>query len=106
MDYAINILYEEKDLDKMIKKFGELLNESWKLKKTLSKNISNSGIDNLYEKALKAGAYGGKITGAGGGGFFLMVSNNIKKSLSYLKQKKLNFVDFSFDNLGSRIIEK
>ena len=77
------------------------------LKRKLSNKMTSSHLDKIYLNLLKNKSFvGGKIIGAGGGGFFLMVSNNIKKSLSYLKQKKLNFVDFSFDNLGSRIIEK
>ena len=51
--------------------FGELLHESWIEKKSLSSVISNSSIDNIYNDAIKNGALGGKLLGAGGGGFFL-----------------------------------
>ena len=50
---------------------GEILHQNWCLKKTLATNISNSEIDELYMKAIKAGALGGKLLGAGGGGFLL-----------------------------------
>lgn len=52
--------------------FGRLLHESWQFKKKLASRISNNAIDQLYERAIKAGALGGKITGAGGGGFLLL----------------------------------
>ena len=57
--------------------FGKLLHESWLEKKNLSSAISNSSIDEIYNIAIKNGALGGKLLGAGGGGFFLMVSYNI-----------------------------
>src|SRR5439155_26696634 len=52
--------------------FGRILHESWLLKKRLASNISNSKIDEYYQAAIEAGALGGKITGAGGGGFLLL----------------------------------
>jgi D-glycero-alpha-D-manno-heptose-7-phosphate kinase len=52
--------------------FGLLMNESWKLKKALAGQITNGAIDDLYELAKRSGAMGGKITGAGGGGFLLL----------------------------------
>jgi D-glycero-alpha-D-manno-heptose-7-phosphate kinase len=51
--------------------FGVLMNEQWKLKKKLAKNVSNKKIDKIYNKALKLGAIGGKLCGSGGGGFFI-----------------------------------
>ena len=75
-------------------------------KKRLSKNISNSSVDNIYKLAIKNGALGGKILGAGGGGFFLFyVPSEIKKKFL----KKMDFllnIDFKFENEGSRIILK
>ena len=84
--------------------FGDLLDESWKKKKELSKNISSKYIDEIYAKALKGGALGGKILGAGGGGFFLFYVNkdkiiNFKRSI-----KNLIITDFKFENEGSKII--
>ena len=84
--------------------FGKLLNETWKLKKRLSTKITNSDIDSIYEAAIKNGAVGGKLCGAGGGGFilFYVESENhdrVKKALG-------NFlhVPFKFDFSGSEII--
>lgn len=84
--------------------FGDLLNESWYKKKELSKNISSDLIDSIYSKALKSGALGGKILGAGGGGFFLFYVKeekilNFKKSL-----KKYPIISFKFEYKGSHII--
>ncbi|MBM3938513.1 MAG: GHMP kinase [Sphingomonadales bacterium] len=85
-----------------ISNFGELLHNGWEFKKKLSpKSISNSKIDKIYNLALKNGATGGKICGAGGGGFLLLYSNDKKKLFNLLNKK--NFLNFKFDNEGSRI---
>ena len=75
-------------------KFGQMLNEGWELKKKLSDKITNSKIENYYKKAIKAGALGGKINGAGGGGFltFYCEPKNQQKVRNSLKNlKELNF---------------
>jgi D-glycero-alpha-D-manno-heptose-7-phosphate kinase len=84
--------------------FGKLLNEQWLVKKALSSRISNPDIDAIYETALKAGALGGKLLGAGGGGFMLLFvrpeqQERVKQSL-----KHLLYVPARFDHLGSQII--
>jgi len=86
------------------KVFGEILHENWELKKELSNGISNTFIDDCYNAAINSGALGGKILGAGAGGFLLFyVEKNKQKSvinsLSNLKQ-----INFSFENNGSQII--
>ena len=68
--------------------FGRLLHESWIIKKKLNKNISSQNLDHIYEKAMTNGAIGGKILGAGGGGFFLFYVPYDKK-IHFLK--KMNF---------------
>ena len=80
------------------------MNTGWKLKRNLSKAVTNSKIDNLYETAIKEGALGGKLLGAGGGGFFLLYvpKNKIKRVITSLK--KLHFFKFKFENNGSQII--
>ena len=87
-----------------IEEIGELLNEQWKLKKSMSNIITNSKIDDIYNKGLLAGASGGKLLGAGGGGFMLFfVPPEKRKSLV----KSLNgylHVPFKFDFSGSQII--
>jgi D-glycero-alpha-D-manno-heptose-7-phosphate kinase len=84
--------------------FGNLLNEQWYLKKKLSKNISNSNIDKIYNTAIKAGAIGGKLLGAGGGGFFVFYARkeDHKKIINSLKNYLI--IPFRFDNNGSQII--
>lgn len=87
-----------------LKEFGELLNESWKLKKTLSNKITSPEIDKIYELAIKNGAIGGKLLGAGGGGFmvFYVEPKNQFKVKEALK--KYLYVPFNFDFDGSKII--
>ena len=87
-----------------ISKFGKLLNESWQLKRTLSDKISTDHIDNLYETAVRAGALGGKLLGAGGGGFVLFFVEPGKKAKVREALKELLEVPIKFENLGSQII--
>jgi D-glycero-alpha-D-manno-heptose-7-phosphate kinase len=101
VDESFDILVSSK---RNIDEFGEMLNHTWSLKKTLSSRISNEDTDKLYEMALKAGAMGGKLLGAGGGGFMLLYvqpekQNEVKNELSgYLH------VPFKFDFGGSKIL--
>lgn len=84
--------------------FGDLLNESWYKKKELSKNISSNLIDEIYKRALKNGSLGGKLLGAGGGGFFLFYvpEENFEKFKKSLKNYPL--IPFKFEKEGSQII--
>jgi len=87
-----------------IGEFGKLLHQSWELKRNLSTNISNSSIDDVYNVALASGATGGKLLGAGGGGFMLLfVDPVVRSSVSQSLQKFLQ-VPFAFEKLGSQII--
>jgi D-glycero-alpha-D-manno-heptose-7-phosphate kinase len=84
--------------------FGRLLHESWELKRSLSEKITTPEIDTIYERARKAGAAGGKILGAGGGGFILIYAEPgvkpwVRQALSGLLE-----IPFKFENLGSQII--
>ena len=83
---------------------GVLLGETWKLKKKLVGGLSNDKIDKLYKKGLNAGASGGKLLGAGAGGFILFyVKNKYRKSfLNKMKNNKV--IDFEFSDEGSKII--
>ena len=86
--------------------FGLLLGESWNVKKKLSPSISNELIDNIYNLALKSGSLGGKLLGAGGGGFFLFYVpevNHDKFKSNFLK-KNLN-INFNLENTGSTILK-
>lgn len=100
VDEAVDILNSNKNLEE----FGKLLHQSWLIKKSLSNKISNSEVDSLYEKALKYGAIGGKLLGAGGGGFMLLFvkpedRGNVAKGL-----KDFLEVKFNFESEGSQII--
>ena len=87
-----------------LEQFGKLMYESWKIKRELSAKISTSHIDALYDSAMRAGAIGGKLLGAGGGGFVLFFVPPAKQRKFKEKFKKLLLVPFSFENLGSQII--
>lgn len=82
---------------------GHLLNDGWEFKKQMSSAISNPVIDNIYETAIKAGASGGKISGAGGGGFFMFYcpNNTRYKVIEELQKLGGEFRRFRFTNLGA-----
>ena len=84
--------------------FGKLLDVSWKLKRSLSKSISNRYLDDIYEHAIKKGALGGKLLGAGGGGFFLFYVPKNKQKIFLNTFKKFTIVPFKFSDKGSEII--
>ena len=81
--------------------FGSLLGGSWNLKKKLSNNISNPTIDEMYSKAMKAGALGGKILGAGGGGYLLMYVPPKSHARVIKALSSYEIFDFNFTNQGS-----
>ena len=87
-----------------IEDFGKLLDESWKIKRSLSSRVSTTAIDEMYSAALKTGALGGKICGAGGGGFMLLFVPPRKQRLVRKTLKDLLYVPFRFESLGSQII--
>lgn len=84
--------------------FGKLLDESWQIKKTLSSQISNSHIDEIYQAAKEAGALGGKLLGAGGGGFILFFVKPELRPKVREKLKDLLYVPIKFENSGSQLI--
>jgi D-glycero-alpha-D-manno-heptose-7-phosphate kinase len=83
---------------------GKILHENWLIKKSLTGNISNPDIDNIYEKAMNAGALGGKICGAGGGGFLLLYVPRDKQNSVRVTLENYRELPFMLDPLGSRII--
>ena len=101
VDIAEQILVsKDRDLDD----FGRLLNESWRLKRSTGNRVSTEAIDEIYQKAMDAGALGGKLLGAGGGGFivFYVPENrqaDVKKALN-----NLLYVPFRFENTGTEVI--
>ncbi|MDR3133381.1 MAG: GHMP kinase [Prevotellaceae bacterium] len=84
--------------------FGRMLHEGWMLKKTLTAGISNLAVDDLYQKGLDAGALGGKLLGAGGGGFILFYCPEEKQEVFRQKMAGYRELPFCFDNSGSKII--
>ena len=92
------------DNNRNLSDFGELLHQGWEIKKSLSNSISNPEISNAYDKAVNAGAVGGKLLGAGGGGFLLFVvppekQNSVREALAPMKE-----LAFDFAPLGSQVI--
>lgn len=101
VDKAEKILTDEScDLDD----FGKLLDYTWKLKRGISSGISTGSIDEQYEKAMKAGALGGKLLGAGGGGFLLFYVPQEKQEAVKKALENQMYVPFKFENEGTRII--
>lgn len=84
--------------------FGRLLDYTWNLKRNMTDDISTELIDALYQKAIGAGALGGKLLGAGGGGFLLFYVEKDKQEMVKKKLEDLLFVPFEFENGGSRVI--
>ena len=110
-NYIKEIISHVEEGEKIIKNgniddFGRLLNSAWDIKKQLGKSITNNKIDNLYDYALKNGALGGKILGAGGGGFLLLYMKK-KDRIKFLnKNNKIINIPFKFSDTGSEIIFK
>lgn len=83
---------------------GQILHEGWELKKELTTNISNDHIDTMYKKALEAGAIGGKISGAGGGGFLMLFVNRDKQNKVRKALRDYREFPFMLEPHGSKII--
>lgn len=90
--------------NRSLDEFGRLLHEGWKVKRSLTQKISNSNIDEIYEAGLAAGALGGKLLGAGGGGFMLLYVPPERRETVRARLKNLLCVPFSFSNRGSQVI--
>ena len=100
VDEAQKVLVSECDINE----FGKLLDYTWKLKRGITSIISNDSIDEMYNRAMKAGALGGKLLGAGGGGFILLYvekdkQENVKNALA-----DLLYIPFEFENDGTKVI--
>jgi len=100
VDESISVLNSGQD----IKGFGELLHEAWQAKRSLSSSVSNPEVDDLFELAMSAGAIGGKLTGAGGGGFLLLFVPPEHQARVRFKLNKLIHVPIKFESSGSQII--
>ena len=109
MDYLKNMIKIAEDGAARINNndlslFGEMLHKNWEMKKQLASTISDPFIDESYEKAMKAGATGGKILGAGGGGFLAFYAEKEHHSKIRNALRDLREVSFKFENQGSKII--
>jgi D-glycero-alpha-D-manno-heptose-7-phosphate kinase len=100
VDEAVEILHGSGDLEA----FGELLDESWRLKRTLGEKVSSAVIDEIYDIARRAGAIGGKLLGAGGGGFLLLLVRPDQKPRVRAALSSLLCVPVRFETQGSHII--
>ena len=101
VDEAERVLTDrETDLDE----FGRLLDHTWKLKRQTGSAVSTCSIDAIYEKGVRAGALGGKLLGAGGGGFFVFYVPEGKRESVRKAMSDLLYIPFEFENGGTRVI--
>jgi len=101
VEQAIDLLQDEQST---VEAFGELLDQNWSYKRSLSDRVTTPEIDEIYARAKKAGAIGGKLLGAGGGGFMLLFVATEKQTTVRKTLKELIHVPFEFDNSGSRVV--
>ena len=87
-----------------IQEFGKLLNEGWKVKRSFSSKVSNSEVDEMYDLAISAGAVGGKIAGAGGGGFMTLFVPPDRQDQVRERLNRFIHVPFKFETSGSQVI--
>jgi D-glycero-alpha-D-manno-heptose-7-phosphate kinase len=87
-----------------LEEFGKLLDKTWRNKRSLSHMITNTKIDDLYNAAINAGATGGKILGAGGGGFVLFFVKPEHQEKVKTTLLSLTLVPFKFENTGSKVV--
>ena len=87
-----------------LKDFGKLINQYWSLKKSLDRNVSNYKINEIYDNFIKEGIYGGKLMGAGNGGFFLIIAPKSVQKKIIKKYSNLKFVKVNIEEFGSKIV--
>lgn len=104
MVFEAEELFSEAPVEEMALLLGKLLDQSWRLKKCLSSKVSNPSIDRFYEKALSCGAYGGKLCGAGSGGFLALLAPREAHPRIREAFQELPEVHFGFENEGATII--
>ena len=88
-----------------MKEIAQLLDLGWQKKRLLSSGVSSNELDDIYDTAKSAGAIGGKLLGAGGGGFFIFVVPPNKQAQVRNSLYKLLEVDFNFENIGAKLIK-
>ena len=101
VDEAEKVLVDKQsDLDE----FGRLLDHTWRIKRKTGNTVSTNSIDELYDKGLKAGALGGKLLGAGGGGFLVFYVEPDKQEKVKKAMEDLLYIPFEFEDGGTRVI--
>ena len=101
----LSLNFERELILKNFENCGKILHEGWLLKKGLNQSVSSFDMDQMYDDALEAGAVGGKILGAGGGGYFLFLAKPKYKKKIIKRLKKLQYIDFKFSNEGSKVFK-
>lgn len=101
---ALHVFRTEADPRSLVRRWGELLDAAWALKKSLSGGVSLPEIDRLYDAARRAGAYGGKIVGAGGGGFLLIIAPPERRAAIDAAVGHLHSVPIHLESDGSRVV--
>ena len=101
VDQAEDILIDKK---KELDDFGRLLNETWREKRKTGKTVSTDKIDEFYERGIKAGALGGKLLGAGGGGFLIFYVQEEKQEAVKNVMKDLLYIPFEFETGGTQVV--
>jgi D-glycero-alpha-D-manno-heptose-7-phosphate kinase len=106
LDYVKTLAYRSKDALESadLVRFGELMHEHWELKKRRSRNMSNPQIDAWYSLAMKNGAIGGKLVGAGGGGFLMFYAADRNRLRQAMTEAGLEEVRFRFDFEGTKVV--
>jgi len=108
LDMMLNLVDEAESIittpGRPLDDFGRLLHESWQIKRTLTKKITTASIDEIYEAGLSEGALGGKLLGAGGGGFMLFYVPPQRREALRQRLKKLLCVPFGFSSRGSHVV--
>lgn len=101
VDEAVNILGNSGD---PVAEFGKLMHQSWMLKRDLAANVTTAKIDQIYDTARNGGAIGGKLLGAGGGGFVLLIAPPERHAAIRERLRDLIYVNFRFESGGSKVL--
>lgn len=101
---ALQVLTQTNSITEMLQEFGKLMHIAWMAKRNLSAHVSNDEIDAMYEKAMQAGALGGKLCGAGGGGFLLFIVPPEKQQAVREALKQHKVLSVNFEDQGSKVI--
>lgn len=106
LQQMVSLVYELRDvlMQERLDEFGKLLHENWMMKQKLASGISNPLINELYDTAMKNGAMGGKLLGAGGGGFMLFYCPESQQARLDKALNKVKRFDFKFEKQGSQLI--